>query len=75
MVYLTGELTMALYIPGLILLEKGQTEVRIATVLPGQAHDRRVAVWSEGSIPWKVGPFSSRNLGQLSRRNYSQSFG
>jgi hypothetical protein len=30
---------MALYVAGLILLEKGRTAVRIATVLPGRAHD------------------------------------
>jgi hypothetical protein len=30
---------MALYVTGLILLEKAQTGVRIATVLPGRAHD------------------------------------
>jgi len=30
---------IALYVTGLILLEKGQTAVRIATVLPGRAHD------------------------------------
>ncbi len=42
---------MALYITGLILLEKGQTAVRIATVLPGRAHDAlnrllRILPWS-----------------------------
>jgi len=42
---------MALYVTGLILLEKGQTAVRIATVLPGRAHDAlnrllRVLPWS-----------------------------
>jgi hypothetical protein len=42
---------MALYITGLILLEKGQTAVRIAMVLPGRAHDAlnrllRVLPWS-----------------------------
>lgn len=42
---------MALYITGLILLERGQTAVRIATVLPGRAHDAlnrllRVLPWS-----------------------------
>jgi len=53
---------MALYITGLILLEKGQTAVRIATVLPGRAHDAlnrllRVLPWSPqqlilGLIRW-----------------------
>ncbi len=42
---------MALYVTGLILLEKGQTAVRIATVLPGRAHDAlnrllRILSWS-----------------------------
>ncbi len=42
---------MALYVTGLILLEKSQTAVRIATVLPGRAHDAlnrllRVLPWS-----------------------------
>jgi len=42
---------MALYVTGLILLEKGQTAVRIAMVLPGRAHDAlnrllRVLPWS-----------------------------
>ena len=53
---------MALYVTGLILLEKGQTAVRIATVLPGRAHDAlnrllRVLPWSPqhlilGLIRW-----------------------
>jgi hypothetical protein len=30
---------MTLYVGGLILLEKGQTAVRIATILPARAHD------------------------------------
>ncbi len=41
---------MVLYITGLILLEKSQTAVRIATVLPARAHDalnRLLRVW-----PW-----------------------
>ena len=42
---------MALYVTGLIPLEKGQTAVRIATVLPGRAHDAlnrllRILPWS-----------------------------
>ncbi len=42
---------IALYVTGLILLEKGQTAVRIATVLPGRAHDAlnrllRILPWS-----------------------------
>ena len=42
---------MAWYVAGLILLEKGQTAVRIATVLPARAHDAlnrlmRVLPWS-----------------------------
>jgi hypothetical protein len=42
---------MALYVAGLILLEKGQTAVRIATILPARAHDAlnrllRVLPWS-----------------------------
>lgn len=42
---------MALYVAGLILLEKNQTAVRITTVLPGRAHDAlnrllRVLPWS-----------------------------
>ncbi len=54
---------MALYVTGLILLEKGQTAVRIATVLPGRAHDAlnrllRVLPWSLqhlilGLIRWR----------------------
>jgi len=60
---------MALYVTGLILLEKGQIAVRIATVLPGRAHDAlnrllRVLPWSPqhlilGLIRWvqhQVGP-------------------
>jgi SRSO17 transposase len=53
---------MALYVTGLILLEKNQTAVRIATVLPGRAHDAlnrllRVLPWSPqqlilGLIRW-----------------------
>jgi hypothetical protein len=53
---------MALYVAGLILLEKGQTAVRIATVLPGRAHDAlnrllRTLPWSPqrlilGLIRW-----------------------
>jgi hypothetical protein len=53
---------MTLYITGLILLEKGQTAVRIATVLPGRARDAlnrllRVLPWSSqqmilGLIRW-----------------------
>jgi len=53
---------MALYVTGLILLEKSQTAVRIATVLPGRAHDAlnrllRVLPWSPhqlilGLIRW-----------------------
>jgi len=53
---------MALYVAGLILLEKGQTAVRIATILPGRAHDAlnrllRVLPWSPqrlvlGLIRW-----------------------
>ncbi len=53
---------MALYITGLILLEKNQTAVRIATVLPGRAHDAlnrllRILPWSPqhlilGLIRW-----------------------
>ena len=53
---------MALYVTGLILLEKSQTAVRIATVLPGRAHDTlnrllRVLPWSPqqlilGLIRW-----------------------
>jgi hypothetical protein len=53
---------MTLYVAGLILLEKGQTAVRIATVLPGRAHDAlnrllRVLRWSPqrlvlGLIRW-----------------------
>jgi NAD(P)-dependent dehydrogenase (short-subunit alcohol dehydrogenase family) len=30
---------IGLYVTGLILLERGQTAVRITTVLPGRAHD------------------------------------
>jgi len=42
---------MALYVAGLILLEKGQTAVRITTLLPARAHDAlnrllRVLAWS-----------------------------
>ncbi len=42
---------MAWYVAGLILLEKGQTAVRMATVLPARAHDAlnrllRVLPWS-----------------------------
>jgi hypothetical protein len=42
---------MALYTVGLVLLEKGQTAVRMATVLPARAHDAlnrllRVLPWS-----------------------------
>jgi len=60
---------MALYVTGLILLEKGQTAVRIATVLPGRAHDAlnrllRILPWSPqqlilGLVRWvqrQVGP-------------------
>ena len=60
---------MALYVTGLILLEKGQTAVRITTVLPGRAHDAlnrllRVLPWSPqrlilGLIRWvqhQMGP-------------------
>ena len=53
---------MALYTAGLILLEKGQTAVRMATVLPARAHDAlnrllRVLPWSPhrlllGLIRW-----------------------
>lgn len=53
---------MALYVAGLMLLEKSQTAVRIATVLPGRAHDAlnrllRVLPWSPqhlvlGLIRW-----------------------
>jgi len=53
---------MALYVTGLILLEKGQTAVRIAMVLPGRAPDAlnrllRVLPWSPhhlilGLIRW-----------------------
>lgn len=53
---------MALYVAGLILLDKGQTAVRMATVLPVQAHDAfnrllRVLPWSPhrlvaGLIRW-----------------------
>jgi len=53
---------MALYVVGLILLEKGQTAVRIATVLPARTHDAlnrllRVLPWSPqqlilGLIRW-----------------------
>ena len=53
---------MALYVAGLILLEKGQTAVRIATILPARAHDAlnrllRVLPWSPqrlilGLIRW-----------------------
>jgi hypothetical protein len=53
---------IALYVTGLILLEKGQTAVRIATVLPGRAHDAlnrllRILPWSAhqlilGLIRW-----------------------
>jgi hypothetical protein len=41
---------MALYVTGLILLEKGQTAVRIATVLPGRAHDALNRLLR--SLPW-----------------------
>ena len=53
---------MTLYVVGLILLERGQTAVRIATILPGRAHDAlnrllRVLPWSPhrlilGLIRW-----------------------
>jgi hypothetical protein len=53
---------MALYVAGLILLEKGQTAVRIATILAGRAHHAlnrllRVLPWSPqrlvlGLIRW-----------------------
>jgi len=53
---------MALYVAGLILLDKGQTAVRMATVLPVRAHDAlnrllRVLPWSPyrlilGLIRW-----------------------
>ncbi len=53
---------MAWYVAGLILLEKGQTAVRMATVLPARAHDAlnrllRVLPWSPqqlilGLIRW-----------------------
>lgn len=56
---------IALYVTGLILLEKSQTAVRIATVLPGRAHDTlnrllRVLPWSPqqlilGLIRWVQG--------------------
>jgi hypothetical protein len=60
---------MAQYVTGLILLEKSHTAVRIATVLPGRAHDAfnrllRILPWSPqqlilGLVLWvqrQVGP-------------------
>jgi len=59
---------MALYITGLILLERDQTAVRIATVLPGRAHDAlnrllRVLPWSPHHLILSVIRWVQRQAG------------
>jgi len=59
---------MALYVTGLILLEKGQSAVRIATVLPGRAHDAlnrllRVLPWSPHHLVLSLVRWVQRQMG------------
>jgi len=59
---------MALYVTGLILLEKGQTAVRIATVLPGRAHDAlnrllRILTWSPHQLILSFARWVQRQTG------------
>jgi DDE superfamily endonuclease len=59
---------MALYVTGLILLEKGQTAVRIAMVLPGRAHDAlnrllRVLPWSPHQLILSLARWVQRQTG------------